>query len=93
MMDPKIRHVVLIGSQDSLEDKTVTVCHGCDFVNVTFVNFCCTRKEIAQMWTDELFSLAYNLNQYNNSTMKFLEKLHTKITLKADKSGKILVKK
>ncbi|XP_045495173.1 1-phosphatidylinositol 4,5-bisphosphate phosphodiesterase classes I and II isoform X2 [Colias croceus] len=90
--DPKIRHVVLIGSQDSLEDKTVTVCHGCDFVNVTFVNFCCTRKEIAQMWTEELFSLAYNLNQYNNSTMKFLEKLHTKITLKADKSGKILVK-
>ncbi|CAK1549427.1 unnamed protein product [Leptosia nina] len=90
--DPKIRNVVLIGSQGSLEDKTVTVCHGADFVNVTFVNFCCTRKEIAQLWTEELFSLAYNLNQYNNPTIKFLEKLHTKIVLKADKSGKILVK-
>ncbi|XP_032515580.2 1-phosphatidylinositol 4,5-bisphosphate phosphodiesterase classes I and II [Danaus plexippus] len=90
--DPKIRNVVLIGSQGSLEEKTVTVCHGVDFVNVTFVNFCCTRKEIAQMWTDELFALAYNLNQFNNPTIKFLEKLHTKIVLKADKSGKILVK-
>ncbi|NP_001165392.1 phospholipase C beta 1 [Bombyx mori] len=90
--DPKIRNVVLIGSQGSLEEKTVTVCHGTDFVNVNFINFCCTRKEIAQLWTEELFALAYNLNQFNNPTVKFLEKLHTKITLKADKSGKILVK-
>ncbi|XP_068632892.1 1-phosphatidylinositol 4,5-bisphosphate phosphodiesterase classes I and II [Battus philenor] len=90
--DPKIRHVVLIGSQGSLEEKTVTVCYGADFVNVTFVNFCCTRKDIAQMWTEELFAIAYNLNQLNNPTIKFLEKLHTKIVLKADKSGKILVK-
>ncbi|KAJ8730953.1 hypothetical protein PYW08_002366 [Mythimna loreyi] len=90
--DPKIRNVVLIGSQGSLEEKTVTVCHGADFVNVTFINFCCTRKEIAQLWTEGLFALAYNLNQLNNPTIKFLEKLHTKIALKADKSGKILVK-
>ncbi|XP_046962452.1 1-phosphatidylinositol 4,5-bisphosphate phosphodiesterase classes I and II isoform X2 [Vanessa cardui] len=90
--DQKTRNVVLIGSQGSLEEKTVTVCYGADFVNITFVNFCCTRKEIAKMWTEELFTLAYNLNQYNNPTIKFLEKLHTKIVLKADKSGKILVK-
>ncbi|KPJ14367.1 1-phosphatidylinositol-4,5-bisphosphate phosphodiesterase classes I and II [Papilio machaon] len=92
LCDQKIRNVVLIGSQGSLEEKTVTVCYGADFVNVTFVNFCCTRRDIAQMWTEELFSLAYNLNQLNNPTIKFLEKLHTKIILKADKSGKILVK-
>lgn len=46
-----------------------------------------------QMWTEELFALVYNLNQSNNPTVNFLEKLHTKIVLKADKSGKILVKK
>ncbi|XP_073949502.1 phospholipase C at 21C [Choristoneura fumiferana] len=90
--DQKIRNVVLFGSQGSLEEKTVTVCYGADFVNVTFINFCCTRKEIAQMWTEELFALAYNLNQLNNPTIMFLEKLHTKLTLKADKSGKIFVK-
>ncbi|XP_052754669.1 1-phosphatidylinositol 4,5-bisphosphate phosphodiesterase classes I and II [Galleria mellonella] len=90
--DPKIRNLVLIGSQGSLEEKTVTVCYGADFVNVTFINFCCTRKEIAQMWTEELFALAHNPYQLNNPTIKFLEKLHTKIILKADKSGKILVK-
>ncbi|KAM3959579.1 phospholipase C at 21C [Aphomia sociella] len=90
--DPKIRNLVLIGSQGSLEEKTVTVCYGADFVNVTFINFCCTRKEIAQMWTEELFALAHNPHQVHNPTIKFLEKIHTKIILKADKSGKILVK-
>lgn len=90
--DQKIRSVVLIGSVGSLEEKTVTVCHGADFVNVTFINFCCARKEIAQIWTEGLFALAYNLNQHNNPTIKFLEKLHTRIILKADKAGRILVK-
>lgn len=35
--------------QDTLEEKTVTVCYGSDFVNVTFINFCCTRRDIAQV--------------------------------------------
>lgn len=47
--DAKLRAVVALGSQDTLEDKTVTVSSGSDFVNLTFVNFCCTRKDIAQV--------------------------------------------
>lgn len=47
--DSKLRQIVTLGSQDTLEEKTVTICHGCDFVNVTFVNFCCTKREIAQV--------------------------------------------
>jgi hypothetical protein len=35
--------------QDTLEEKTVTLCYGSDFVNVSFINFCCTRKDIAQV--------------------------------------------
>ncbi|KAG4072367.1 hypothetical protein HA402_004299 [Bradysia odoriphaga] len=46
--DSKLRQIVTLGSQDTLEEKTVTVCFGSDFVNVTFINFCATRKEIAQ---------------------------------------------
>lgn len=55
LQDQKIRNVVLFGSQGSLEEKTVTVCYGADFVNVTFINFCCTRKEIAQVSTFMIF--------------------------------------
>jgi phosphatidylinositol phospholipase C beta len=47
--DPKLRQIVTMGSQDTLEEKTVTVCFGSDFVNIMFINFCCTKKEIAQV--------------------------------------------
>ena len=47
--DPKLRQIVTMGSQDTLEEKTVTVCCGYDFVNLSFINFCCTKKEIAQV--------------------------------------------
>lgn len=93
MQDPKLRQIVTMGSQDTLEEKTITVCWASDFVNMSFVNFCCTRAEIARMWTDEILSLAYNLNQLNNSTTMFLTKAHTKLMLQLDKAGKIPVKK
>jgi len=51
--DPKLRQIVTMGSQDTLEEKTITVCCGSDFVNLSFINFCCTKKEIAQVsWYD-----------------------------------------
>ncbi|XP_014607192.1 PREDICTED: 1-phosphatidylinositol 4,5-bisphosphate phosphodiesterase classes I and II isoform X2 [Polistes canadensis] len=90
--DPKLKSLVTMGSQDSLEDKTVTICYGSDFVNVTFINFCTTRAEIAQHWTDHLLQLAYNLTQLNTSTTMFLQKAHTRLVLTADKLGKIPVK-
>uniref|UniRef100_A0A1B6CHB2 1-phosphatidylinositol 4,5-bisphosphate phosphodiesterase n=1 Tax=Clastoptera arizonana TaxID=38151 RepID=A0A1B6CHB2_9HEMI len=91
--DPKLRQIVSMGSQqDKLEEKTVTICCGADFVNLTFINFCCTKKEIAQLWTDELLKLAFNLCQLNNSAIEFLHKAHTKLTLMLDKTSKIPTK-
>ena len=82
-----------MGSQDSLEEKTVSICHGSDFVNVTFINFCTTRADIARHWTDQILHLAYNLTQLNTSTTMFLQKAYTKLTLTVDKTGNIPVKK
>jgi len=49
--DPKIRQSINYGStQDSLEDKTLTVVSGPDFVNLTFTNFCTEKKETAKVW-------------------------------------------
>ncbi|XP_077286123.1 phospholipase C at 21C isoform X2 [Arctopsyche grandis] len=90
--DPKLRQIVTMGSQDTLEEKTVTICFGVDFVNLTFVNFCCTKKEIAQQWTDVIFNLAYNLSLINSPSIMFLQKVHTKLSLDVDKAGKIPIK-
>lgn len=93
LQDAKLRQIVTMGSQDTLEEKTVTVVVAHDFVNITFINFCCTKKEIAQQWTEALMALAYNLNQVNGAAQMHLQKAHTKLTLQTDKSGKIPVKK
>ncbi|XP_072396815.1 1-phosphatidylinositol 4,5-bisphosphate phosphodiesterase classes I and II isoform X2 [Diabrotica undecimpunctata] len=90
--DPKLRQIVTMGSQDTLEEKTITVCCANDFVNITFINFCCTRKDIARLWTDSLITLAYNLNQINGTTKMYLYKAYTKLQLIKDKSGSIPVK-
>ncbi|XP_012521897.1 1-phosphatidylinositol 4,5-bisphosphate phosphodiesterase classes I and II isoform X2 [Monomorium pharaonis] len=90
--DPKLKSLVTMGPQDSLEDKTVTICYGSDFVNMSFINFCTTRAEIAQHWAEQLFQLAYNLIQLNTSTTMFLLKAHTKLALTADKNEKVPVK-
>ncbi|XP_065158334.1 1-phosphatidylinositol 4,5-bisphosphate phosphodiesterase classes I and II [Atheta coriaria] len=90
--DPRLRQIVTMGSQDTLEEKTVTVCVASDFVNINFINFCCTRKEIAKLWTDSLMSLAYNLNRINGTNSMFLLKAYTKISLIPNKTGKIPVK-
>ncbi|XP_039949094.1 1-phosphatidylinositol 4,5-bisphosphate phosphodiesterase classes I and II isoform X4 [Bactrocera neohumeralis] len=90
--DSKLRQIVTLGSQDTLEEKTVTICHGCDFVNVTFVNFCSTKREIAQQWCDGIMRLAYSLARLNGSANTFLQKAHTKLCLQVDKGGKIPVK-
>ncbi|KAG5321446.1 PIP1 phosphodiesterase, partial [Pseudoatta argentina] len=90
--DSKLKSLVTMGSQDSLEDKTVTICYGSDFVNMNFINFCTTRAEIAQHWSEQLFQMAYNLIQLNTSTTMFLLKAHTKLILTTDKNEKIPVK-
>lgn len=67
MQDSKLRQIVTLGSQDTLEEKTVTVCFGADFVNVSFINFCATRKEIAQVSLDFEY-VSYFIDDNNNNT-------------------------
>lgn len=91
--DPKMRDQVTMGaSQDSLEDKTLTVSYGPDFVNISFFNFCTSKKETAKQWTDDLLKMANNLLALNGSVHYFLRKAHVRLTLQADKGGKIAVK-
>lgn len=48
--DPKLRQFCNIGlPSDSLEEKTVTLVFGTDYVNVQFINFCCSKRETAKV--------------------------------------------
>ncbi|XP_061407592.1 1-phosphatidylinositol 4,5-bisphosphate phosphodiesterase beta-1-like isoform X2 [Lethenteron reissneri] len=64
-----------------MESRTITVVHGPDLVNISFLNFTSLTESVAKEWTDELFTLATNLLAQNSSRDKFLNKVYTKLTL------------
>lgn len=54
--DSKMREQVNMGSQDLLEDKTITVAYGPDFVNVSFLNFATSKKDTAKVMMKHILS-------------------------------------
>lgn len=46
-----------------------------------------------QQWTDDILKMANNLLALNGSVHYFLRKAHVRLTLQADKGGRIAVKK
>ncbi|KAG7243279.1 hypothetical protein INR49_011726 [Caranx melampygus] len=90
--DPKLREVLGFGKGDSVEGKMVTVVHGNDLVNISFLNFQAMQEDTAKTWTDELFTLATNILSQNASRNTFLLKAHTKLKLQVNQDGKIPVK-
>ena len=48
LQDQKLRDLTMMGSPDvPLEDKMITVVYGTDMVNVNYINFAATSKEVA----------------------------------------------
>ncbi|XP_040037383.2 1-phosphatidylinositol 4,5-bisphosphate phosphodiesterase beta-3 [Gasterosteus aculeatus] len=90
--DAKLRDVLGFGKGDNVEGKLVTVVHGNDLVNISFLNFQAMQKDAAKIWTDELFTLATNILSQNASRHTFLLKAYTKLKLQVNQDGKIPVK-
>ncbi|XP_061664558.1 1-phosphatidylinositol 4,5-bisphosphate phosphodiesterase beta-3 isoform X1 [Syngnathoides biaculeatus] len=90
--DPKVRDLLGFGKGDNVEGKLVTVVHGNDLVNISFLNFQAMQEDTAKVWTDELFTLATNILSENASRNTFLLKAYTKLKLQVNQEGKIPVK-
>ncbi|XP_029696556.1 1-phosphatidylinositol 4,5-bisphosphate phosphodiesterase beta-3 isoform X2 [Takifugu rubripes] len=90
--DPKVREVLGFGKGNNVEGKLVTIVHGNDLVNISFLNFQAMQEDTAKIWTDELFTLATNILSQNVSRNTFLLKAYTKLKLQVNQDGKIVVK-
>uniref|UniRef100_A0A8B9JYG5 1-phosphatidylinositol 4,5-bisphosphate phosphodiesterase n=1 Tax=Astyanax mexicanus TaxID=7994 RepID=A0A8B9JYG5_ASTMX len=70
-----VREVLGFGKgEGNVEGKLVTVVHGNDLVNISFLNFQAMQEDIAKVWTEELFKLATNILSQNSSRNTFLLK-------------------
>ncbi|XP_069374916.1 1-phosphatidylinositol 4,5-bisphosphate phosphodiesterase beta-3 [Paralichthys olivaceus] len=90
--DPKVREVLGLGRGNHLEGRLVTIVHGNDLVNISFLNFQAIHEDTAKMWTEELFKLATNILSQNASRNTFLFKAYTKLKLQLNQDGKIPMK-
>ncbi|XP_074479137.1 1-phosphatidylinositol 4,5-bisphosphate phosphodiesterase beta-3 isoform X1 [Sebastes fasciatus] len=90
--DAKLRDMLGLGKGDNVEGKLVTVVHGNDLVNTSFLNFQAMQEDTAKIWTDELFTLATNILSQNATRHTFLLKAYTKLKLQVNQDGKIPVK-
>ncbi|XP_027133954.1 1-phosphatidylinositol 4,5-bisphosphate phosphodiesterase beta-3 isoform X2 [Larimichthys crocea] len=90
--DAKLRDLLGFSKGDGVEAKLVTIVHGNDLVNTSFLNFQATQDGAAKIWTDELFTLATNILSQNASRNTFLLKAYTKLRLQVNQDGKIPVK-
>ncbi|XP_069573104.1 1-phosphatidylinositol 4,5-bisphosphate phosphodiesterase beta-3 [Brachyistius frenatus] len=89
--EPKVREVLGFGKANVV-GKLVTVVHGNDLVNISFLNFQAMQEDTAKIWTDELFTLATNILSQNASRNTFLFKAYTRLKLQVNQDGKIPVK-
>ncbi|KAF3697647.1 1-phosphatidylinositol 4,5-bisphosphate phosphodiesterase beta-3 [Channa argus] len=90
--DPKLRELLGFNKGDYVEGKLVSIVHGNDLVNISFLNFQAMQEDAAKLWTDELFTLATNILSQNASRNTFLRKAYTKLKLQVNQDGKIPVK-
>ncbi|KAL4622926.1 1-phosphatidylinositol 4,5-bisphosphate phosphodiesterase beta-3 isoform X1 [Arapaima gigas] len=75
--DSKVRDLLGFGKvaeEGTVDGKLMTVVHGSDLVNVSFLNFQAMQEDIAKVWTEELFKLATNILSQNASRNTFLYK-------------------
>ena len=82
--DQKVRSIVNMGS-DKLEDKTITITYGTDFVTTNFINFCTHKVEYAQFWSRELWEYTRSCNPLHMSSIQNIMKVHSQLLLLSHK--------
>jgi len=78
--DPKVRTMVSLGA-GNLEDKTITIVYGVDFVNTNYLNFCSNKIEVASTWCSELWRYVRQINPLSICATNNLRKIHTELCL------------
>uniref|UniRef100_A0A6M2DTI9 1-phosphatidylinositol 4,5-bisphosphate phosphodiesterase n=1 Tax=Xenopsylla cheopis TaxID=163159 RepID=A0A6M2DTI9_XENCH len=80
------------GDLTSLEEKSLTICSGTDYININYQHVICTDAETAKIWLDGLRKITHNVKANNCCPMTCLKKHWMRLGFLVDPKGKVPVK-
>ncbi|XP_041981500.1 1-phosphatidylinositol 4,5-bisphosphate phosphodiesterase isoform X1 [Aricia agestis] len=75
-----------------LEDKSLTICSGTDYININYQHVVCPDANTAKVWLDGLRKITHNVKANNVCPMTCLKKHWMRLCFLTDPKGKVPVK-
>ncbi|XP_053608554.1 1-phosphatidylinositol 4,5-bisphosphate phosphodiesterase isoform X2 [Plodia interpunctella] len=77
---------------ETLEDKSLTICSGTDYININYQHVVCADAATAKVWLEGLRRITHNVKANNVCPMTCLKKHWMRLGFTTDPRGKIPVK-
>ncbi|XP_060531222.1 1-phosphatidylinositol 4,5-bisphosphate phosphodiesterase isoform X1 [Cylas formicarius] len=90
--DAKLLNNLLTKHGNNLDDKSLTICSGTDYINVNYQHIVCPTPETAKDWLEGLRQITHNVKANNICPMTCLKKHWMRLGFLIDQKGQIPVK-
>ncbi|XP_054260942.1 1-phosphatidylinositol 4,5-bisphosphate phosphodiesterase isoform X2 [Macrosteles quadrilineatus] len=77
---------------ENLEEKSLTICSGTDYININYQHVICPDAATAKAWLDGLRQITHNVKANNVCPMTCLNKHWMRLGMLVEKNGKVPVK-
>ncbi|XP_050297708.1 1-phosphatidylinositol 4,5-bisphosphate phosphodiesterase isoform X1 [Anthonomus grandis grandis] len=90
--DTKLYNNLVKKHGSDVEQKSLTICSGTDYININYQHIVCPSPEVAKDWLDGLRKITHNVKANNICPMTCLKKHWMRLGFLVDAKGKIPVK-
>ncbi|XP_028037208.1 1-phosphatidylinositol 4,5-bisphosphate phosphodiesterase isoform X3 [Bombyx mandarina] len=90
--DSKLNSNLVNKHGDTLEDKSLTICSGTDYININYQHVVCPDAATAKIWLQALRKITHNVKANNVCPMTCLKKHWMRLCFLTDPRGKVPVK-
>lgn len=90
--DPRLQRDLVNRHGADVEEKSLTICSGTDYININYQHIVCPNIETAKVWLDGLRKITHNVKANNFCPMTCLKKHWMRLGFSVDQKGKIPVK-
>ncbi|CAH4031648.1 unnamed protein product [Pieris brassicae] len=90
--DTKLNDKLTTKHGNQLEDKSLTICSGTDYININYQHVVCPDANTAKVWLEGLRKITHNVKANNVCPMTCLKKHWMRLSFLTDPKGKVPVK-